>query len=276
MSMNGEGAVYVQTNEADNSVIAFRRSADGTLEELGAYATGGTGSGAPHLQSQGSVALSGDGRHLLAANAGSGDVSVFAVGAGGLELLQTLPSGGTSPTSVAERGGLVYVLNAGDPSLAGFRLVAGGLEPLAGSRRELAPDADPAQVGFSPDGGKIVVTERGTNSISFHAVGEDGDVQAVDGGDGARLHPGPGVPLDQRRHQRPRGRMLRAEGLHHVGEQPRRLRAVDVARVVAGDVAHTGTSIEYSWVRRTVVWMLELSRGMSTASTSCGSVGPPV
>ena len=78
MSMNGEGAVYVQTNEADNRVIAFRRSADGTLEELGAYATGGTGSGVPHLQSQGSVVLSGDGQHLLAANAGSGDVSVFA------------------------------------------------------------------------------------------------------------------------------------------------------------------------------------------------------
>ena len=174
MSMNGEGAVYVQTNEADNRVIAFRRSADGTLEELGAYATGGTGSGVPHLQSQGSVVLSGDGQHLLAANAASGDVSVFAVGDAGLELLQTLPSGGASPTSVAERGGLVYVLNAGDPSLAGFRLAAGGLEPLPGSRRDLAPDADPAQVGFSPDGARIVVTERGTNSISFHAVSDDG------------------------------------------------------------------------------------------------------
>ena len=175
MSTNGEiGAVYVQTNEAENSVIAFHRGADGALTELGAYPTGGAGNGAPHLQSQGSVVLSGDGRRLLVANAASGDVSVFAVAADGLELLQTVPTGGAAPTSVAEHDGLVYVLNAGDPSLAGFRLGESGLEPLSGSRRELVPGADPAQAGFSPDGSKLVVTERGTNAISFLEVGADG------------------------------------------------------------------------------------------------------
>jgi 6-phosphogluconolactonase (cycloisomerase 2 family) len=175
MSTNGEiGAVYVQTNEPENRVIAFRRGVDGALAELGAYATGGAGNGAPHLQSQGSVVLSGDGRRLLVANAASGDVSVFAVAPDGLEVLQTVPAGGAAPTSVAEHDGLVYVLNAGDPSLAGFRLGEGGLEPLPGSRRELAPGADPAQAGFSPDGSKLVVTERGTNAISFHEVRVDG------------------------------------------------------------------------------------------------------
>jgi 6-phosphogluconolactonase len=175
MSRNGEiGAVYVQTNEPGNRAIAFRRGADGALEELGAYATGGAGSGAPHLQSQGSVVLDGDGRRLLVANAASGDVSVFAAAADGLELLQTVPTGGAAPTSVAEHGGLVYVLNAGDPSLAGFRLGESGLEPRPGSRRELAAGADPAQAGFSPDGAKLVVTERGTNAISFHEVRADG------------------------------------------------------------------------------------------------------
>jgi 6-phosphogluconolactonase len=175
MSSNeGNGAVYVQTNEAKNTVIAFRRRPEGALERIGDYATGGAGSRVPHLPSQGSVTLSSDGRRLLVTNAASNDVSVFAVAADGLELLQTLPTGGEAPRSIAEHSGLVYVLNAGDPSLAGFRLAADGLEPLDGSRTELPSDADPAQVGFTPDGFKVVVTERGTNAIAFYAVGADG------------------------------------------------------------------------------------------------------
>jgi len=72
--------------------------------------------------------------------------------------------------------GLVYVLNTGAPSLAGFgfRLTNEGLEPLEGSLRQLAPDADPAQVGFTPDGSALVVTERGTNSLAVFSVGKDG------------------------------------------------------------------------------------------------------
>lgn len=165
--------VFVQTNEATgNHVVAFRRSENGALEPLGRYPTGGAGDGEPHLTSQGSVVLTSDGRGLLVTNAGSGELSLFAVTADRLELLATVPTG-AAPKSVAERGGLVYVLNAGEPSLAGFR-VEGGLSALAGSRRELEADADPAQVGFSPDGGTLVVTQRGTNSIAFHPVLADG------------------------------------------------------------------------------------------------------
>ena len=46
--------------------------------------------------------------------------------------------------------------------------------PLEGSVRALASDADPAQIAFSPDGAMLVVTERGTNSISTFAVDERG------------------------------------------------------------------------------------------------------
>ena len=35
-------------------------------------------------------------------------------------------------------------------------------------------NADPAQVGFSPDGSTLVVTERGTDSITSFTVGVDG------------------------------------------------------------------------------------------------------
>lgn len=159
-------AVYVQTNEAEgNRVIAFRREPGGALAELGSYATGGVGDGKPHLTSQGSVVLTGDGSRLLVTNAGSGDLSVFAVDVDGLTLVETVPTG-AAPKSVAERSGLVYVLNTGRPSLTGFRL--DDLEPLGDYALEAG--SDPAQVGFSPDGSTIVVTDRGTDAIVQYPV----------------------------------------------------------------------------------------------------------
>jgi len=83
-------------------------------------------------------------------------------------------SGGSVPKSVSEREGLVYVLNAGDQSLVGLRLTKDELVEVRGSRRELGSDTDPAQVAFSPDGRKVVVTDRGANAILVYPVGADG------------------------------------------------------------------------------------------------------
>lgn len=166
--------VYIQSNEPEgNRVLAFRRDPDGTLVQQGTFATGGAGSGTPHLQSQGSVVLTRSGRHLLVTNAGSGDLSVFTTGEDALTLLHTIPSGGT-PRSVTEQGGLVYVLNTEGPSLAGFRLQDGGLDPIPDTPRALPDGSDPAQVGFTPDGTGIVVTNRGTDSITLYPVDESG------------------------------------------------------------------------------------------------------
>ena len=171
---NGTGTVYVQTNESRNKVVAYRRAADGALTEAGTHDTGGAGDGQPHLTSQGSVVLSADGRHLLVTNAASDDVSVFVVtDDGGAELVGRTPVG-PAPKSVAEHGGLVIVLATGAPAVAGFRLGAGGLEPIAGSTQDLAPNADPAQVGFTPDGSTLIVTERGTESITAIPVDAGG------------------------------------------------------------------------------------------------------
>ena len=167
--------VYVQTNAAErNEVIAFDRSDDGRLEQLGSYETGGRGSGVPHLASQSSVVLSDDGNWLLVINAGSDELSLFAIEPDGLRLSAQVASGGSAPTSVAERAGIVYVLNNGTPGINGFVLADGGLRPLEGSAQSLNADADPAQVSFSPDGRTLVVTERGTNSICAFAVDEQG------------------------------------------------------------------------------------------------------
>jgi hypothetical protein len=66
--------VSSQSNEREgNRVLAFRRDSDGMLTQRGTFSTGGAGTGTPHLQSQGSVALTGGGRHLLVTNAASGD-----------------------------------------------------------------------------------------------------------------------------------------------------------------------------------------------------------
>ena len=74
--------VFVMTNDADaNEVIAYERNRDGALGSPHRYLTGGRGSGGTvdPLASQGSLTLSSDGNWLLAANAGSGSVSVFRV-----------------------------------------------------------------------------------------------------------------------------------------------------------------------------------------------------
>ena len=171
-------AVYVQTNDATgNEVIAFSRAEDGALARLGRYSTGGRGTGLRHLASAGSVVLSDDGRWLLVVNAGSDELSLFAVQPNGLRLADRAGSGGSKPTSVAVRGTLVYVLNNGTPSISGFTLADGKLTELGGSTRPLSSaDADPAQVSFT-DGRVLIVTERGTNTISSYLIDEHGYAQ---------------------------------------------------------------------------------------------------
>src|SRR5215213_2408547 len=96
------GAVYVQTNATPNEVIAFRRTGDGSLDRISSVATGGDGEGSPHLTSQGSVALTRDGRHLLVTNAASDDLSVFSVVAVALIKKKERVNQGAAPRSVAE------------------------------------------------------------------------------------------------------------------------------------------------------------------------------
>jgi DNA-binding beta-propeller fold protein YncE len=175
MTKDTAGAVYVQTNEPQNRVVALRRAADGSLDQGTTYATDGAGSGAPHLPSQGSVVLTGDGRHLLVANAASDEISVFAVDPDASLTLVGPTSVGSTPRSIAEHDGIVYVLNTGTPSLTGYRLSDQGLAPIAGAEYPLsAADADPAQVGFDSAGRTLIVTERGTNAIVAFPVATEG------------------------------------------------------------------------------------------------------
>ena len=178
---HGAGAVYTLTNAlAGNAVLAYARSADGTLSPAGSYPTGGLGTGAG-LGSQGSIVLSDDGRTLLAVNAGSDSLSLFSVRGDGLRLESTVPSGGQRPISVTVDDDLVYVLNAGGAgSISGFTIDRDTLRPLAGSTRPLGGgSAGPAQVQFSPDGRLLAVTEKTSSTIDIYTVGGSGRVGAA-------------------------------------------------------------------------------------------------
>jgi 6-phosphogluconolactonase (cycloisomerase 2 family) len=190
------GVVFVQTNElTGNKIDVFDRGADGRLSLAGAFATGGLGGAAApgtesdRLASQGSLALTASGNTLIAVNAGSDTVTSFRVHGDRLQLRSVVDSGGQFPNSVAVHGRLVYVLNAGGTGIVqGFWIHGSRLVPIAGSARSLGlangnpPNflTAPGQVGFTPDGGKLIVTTKAsTSSIDVFEVESDGTLSAA-------------------------------------------------------------------------------------------------
>jgi 6-phosphogluconolactonase len=197
--------VFTQTNEASgNEVVAFARAGDG-LAEIGRWETGGLGTG-QGLGSQGALVLSENRRWLFAVNAGSDDISVFRLTPDGLTLADTAPSGGDRPISLTVHGNLLYVLNHGSDTIAGFRIGrSGALTPIDGSTRPLSGSGvNAAQVAFSPDGSLLVVTERATNRIDTYTIGGDGRAS------GPNVHPSAG--------QTPFGFAFRKDGTLVVSE----------------------------------------------------------
>src|SRR5947208_13776707 len=123
------GAVYVLTNQVENTVAVFRRGADGTLTSAGEFSTGGAGDpvaqpGDPPtdpLASQGALILAEGNQFLFAVNAGSNQISVFRVGNTELTLVGVFDSGGVRPISLTLHDDLLYVLNeGGTPDITGF------------------------------------------------------------------------------------------------------------------------------------------------------------
>lgn len=169
--------VFISSNaNTGNEIVAYGMSEAGILSAIARYATGGAGTSGG-LGSQGAVTVSRNGRYLFTVNAGSGSLSAFRINYDALELVSVVDSGGAMPTSVAEHGGLVYVLNAGgDGNVSGFRIRGGRLAPLDNSTRALstAGGTAPAQVGFSDDGETLVVSERATNVLTSWRVRDDG------------------------------------------------------------------------------------------------------
>ncbi len=183
------GHVYVNDNTAGtNTIGAFDRHADGTLTPPAGspFAAGGAGTGAG-LASQGALQISPDGRFLIAADAGSSQISVLRIKPdGSLRLVShgVVSSGGVLPVSVAIHDGLVYVANSGNggSNYTGFRLRPNGrLQPIAGSTVALPDGSQPGDVLFSGDGAKLAGTRVGTSQIDSFTVGSGGRLTAAPG-----------------------------------------------------------------------------------------------
>ena len=192
----GGAVVWVQTNEVNgNRIVVFDRSNDGSLSQAGAYATGGNGGvAAPgtesdRLASQGSLVYDSGHSVLIAVNGGSDTVTTFKVHGDRLQGRKVVPSGGQFPASIAVHGRLVYVLNAGGPgTVQGYWIHGHHLRPIAGSARSLGlangnpPNflTSPGQVGFSPNGHKLLVTTKASGShIDVFRVRRDGTLSAT-------------------------------------------------------------------------------------------------
>ena len=183
------GHVYVNDNTAGtNTIGAFDRHADGTLTaQAGSpFAAGGAGTGAG-LASQGALQISPDGQFLIAADAGSNQISVLRIDEdGSLRLVHdgVVSSGGVLPVSVAVHDDLVYVANAGNggSDYTGFRLGSDGrLAPIAGSAVALPDGSQPGDVLFNGTGSKLAGTRIGTSLIDSFTVGSDGRLTAAPG-----------------------------------------------------------------------------------------------
>jgi DNA-binding beta-propeller fold protein YncE len=192
-SANGAGMVFVQSNDpARNSILAFRRAADGRLSPAGVYRTGGRGGAQKDnpfdpLASQDSLVFDRPHRMMLVVNAGSNSVTSFRVRGDRLTDRRTVGSGGDFPVSIAVSGDTAYVLNAGGKTnVTGFRMTDAGLRPIDRSTRELGITNDavplftdsPPQVGFSPDGRHLLVTTKSANTIQVFAADRGGRLAA--------------------------------------------------------------------------------------------------
>jgi 6-phosphogluconolactonase len=180
------GAVYVLTNQTNNSVAVFRRDAKGMLTSAGQFSTGGAGNPTPQppdptsdpLASQGALVIGRGNQFLFAVNAGSNQISVLKIRKNSLDIIDVVDSGGVRPISLALHDDLLYVLNeGGTPNITGFDVEEDGtLTPLAGSTQPLigGAAADPAQIGFSRDGDLLVVTEKSGNRLNTYTIDDDG------------------------------------------------------------------------------------------------------
>jgi 6-phosphogluconolactonase len=206
----GQETVFVMSNNAErNQVIAFERTNDGSYFEQNRFDTFGRGSGGVNdpLEAQGSLTLSPDHTLLYAANAGSGDITVFRVQGKSLFVIDKEPSGGSQPVSIAQWGNTVYVLNSGGAgSVVAFHVSRSGqLQRIANATAFLSANATGGgSVSVSPDGQTVAVVERIANNIDTFHVNSDGTLGT------AVVNPSPGEGAFSARYA-PDGKLIVSE-----------------------------------------------------------------
>ncbi|MBI4747439.1 MAG: beta-propeller fold lactonase family protein [Acidobacteria bacterium] len=176
--------VYTLSNATNNSVLRLLQREGKPFRQVG-FATGGSGTGT-FLDAPAPLALSPDGRFLVAVNPGSNNVSLFSVNQNNGNLTLTGQPAGTTgaipgiqPIGVAiSSTNKAYVLFAGFPgqggSITAFSITSNGLVELSNAARSLSTNAQPFQIAVSPNNDLVVVTERTANVITAYSLDSTG------------------------------------------------------------------------------------------------------
>ncbi|HEX4691179.1 MAG TPA: beta-propeller fold lactonase family protein [Solirubrobacteraceae bacterium] len=184
-------AIYVQSNDAAaNEVLAFARAADGRLGTVRRYATGGRGTGMPHLPSQNplsaddadpaQVAFSSNGRTLVVTERGTDSISAYTIGEDGRASgPATVRATGKTPYGFDfTPSGSLVVTEAfggavGAAAVSSYSVAeAASLAPVSGSVGDTRSEVCWAAV--TNDGRFAYVTDFGDGTISSYAVADDG------------------------------------------------------------------------------------------------------
>ncbi|KAH8782357.1 hypothetical protein F5882DRAFT_295929 [Hyaloscypha sp. PMI_1271] len=187
---NNAKAIYFLSNAANNSIVALKVAADGTLSDGSITSTGGAGmsgvdsTGAPaapdSLFSQGALKVAGN--SLVAVNPGSNTLSMFSISP--TDPTQLTPLGspvstlGDFPVSVtlSTKLSLACVANTGARAgLACLTMSSNGLTPLDKTLRPFAlnqsnPPSGPlntvSQTFFNADSSALLTTVKGDPSVN--------------------------------------------------------------------------------------------------------------
>ncbi len=180
--------VYAMSNQRRNEIVVFDRNADGSLTHFADFRTGGRGVDTPDgLGARKRFPVTKSGRWLFAANSKSNSITVMRASKSGLEVVQTIKSGGQAPASLTMAKGWLFVLNTGgSANITGFNFGEDRLEPLSGTTRDLNLNGEnppfflvsPAQVSFNRAGNLLAVTIKGDNSIRIYGMSQFGSPSA--------------------------------------------------------------------------------------------------
>jgi 6-phosphogluconolactonase (cycloisomerase 2 family) len=200
MGRNGSGGhLYMQTNEIRNSVVHYRRAANGTITEVERIATGGAGSGtfkpisgqdsAPNaFEGAGSVILTPDRKFLFATNGGDNSVSSFSVGEDGRLMLVDRKSTGNSiegksgtakSLAFSPSKNMLYVLHSFGPDHLRLMSVDGAGKLTSREQRYTVNtkhnnDRVPTMAVLSPDGKFLLVGTTFDRPIAHVGTYPDG------------------------------------------------------------------------------------------------------
>ncbi len=207
--------LYIVSNvpmTGQNSVLGYRRAADGTLTALpgSPFLTGGAGTANPgQILGPDDVdfplAVNANHRRLFAVNPGSNTIAVFDIQSdGGLIPVagSPFPSGGINPVSVAVKGNQLFVVNKAQdpgqsssalPNYTAFTIASSGsLTPIAGSTITTIAGASPQLALLSPSGNVLF----GADFMAPGTPSHQGSLRAFAVSAAGTLTAAPGTPLD--------------------------------------------------------------------------------